>query len=144
MINTRTAEFRIEAVYERNTEIMKEIIKHHIGIGNTIITHGWGAYDWMNNLNSGYHRIIHILGHHDFGHGIESTSHIESVWGDLKRILSRFYIAVKSCNFIYFTKESEWRKKFGHANLQKIDEIKFIFNHISSTVAMDLFNKDDI
>lgn len=28
--------------------------------------------------------------------------------------------------------------------IKKIDEIKFIFNHISSTVAMDLFNKDDL
>lgn len=65
--------------------------------------------------------------------------------GVLKRILSRFYITVKSCNFINFAKESEWKKKVRHfINQQKIDEIKFLFNHISSTITMDLFNKDDI
>lgn len=50
MINTRTAEFRIEAIYDRTTEIMKKIIKHHIGIGNTVITDGWGTYDWILDI----------------------------------------------------------------------------------------------
>ena len=69
------------------------------------------------------------------GHGTESTSYIESIWGDLKRILSRFYVSVKSCNVIYYAKGAELRKKVGLlSNLQKIDEIKFIFNHINSTV----------
>lgn len=44
MINTSTYEFRIEAVYERNSEIMKKIIKHHIGKGNTLITEMGGEH----------------------------------------------------------------------------------------------------
>ena len=44
MINTVTYNFRIEAVYERNSDIMQKIIKHHIGIGNSIITDGWGLF----------------------------------------------------------------------------------------------------
>ena len=35
-------------------------------------------------------------------------------------------------------------KKLNIILIKKIDEIKFKFNHISSTVAMDLFNKDDL
>ena len=53
-------------------------------------------------------------GHNDFGFGNESTSHIESVWPDLKRLLSRIYVSVKSYNFIHFLKESEWRQKKQH------------------------------
>jgi len=145
LINTNTHEFRIEAVYERNSEIMEKIIKHHVGEGNFIITDGWGAYSSMDNPNSGYHRIIHIHGHHDFGHGDESTSHIEGVWADLKRIISRFYVSVKSCNFIYFAKEAEMRKKTSNLSIdKKLDNIKFIFNHISNTVEWDLFTKEEI
>ena len=53
--------------------ILERIIRHHISIGNNIITDGLGAYDWMNSRNSGYNRIIHIHGHHDFDHVEEST-----------------------------------------------------------------------
>ena len=124
---------------------MEKIIKHHVGEGNFIITDRWGAYSWMDNPNSSYHRIIHIHGHHDFGHGDESTSHIEGVWADLKRIISRFYVSVKSCNFIFFAKEAEWRKKTSNlSNDKKLDNIKFIFNHISNTVERDLFSKEEI
>ena len=65
----------------------------------------------MNNIYSWYNRIIHIHGNHDYCHGEESTSHIESVWSDLKSLLPKFYVSVKSENFIYFVKECEWRKK---------------------------------
>ena len=75
------------------------------------------AYNWNDDDNSGFHRIIHIHGHHDFCHGDESTSHIESVWSDLKRLLSKAYVVVKSENFIYFLKDCEWRKKTSHLNL---------------------------
>ena len=145
LINTRTYDFRTEAVYSRDADILEKIIRYHISIGNNIITDGWGAYNWMNAANSGFNRIIHIHGHHDFGHGDESTSHIESVWSDLKRLLSRAYVAVKSENFIYFLKECEWRKKNSHLNFNdKIRNLQEIFIHISMTVENDLFTKDEL
>ena len=99
----------------------------------------------MNNPNSGFNRIIHVHGRHDFALGAESTSHIESVWGDLKRILSKIYVSVKSENFIYFAKESEWRKKTSHLNnMEKIANIIFILNHIADNVQFELFDKSDI
>ena len=145
LINTETKDFRIEAVLERNSEILEKIIRHHVSIGNNIITDGWSGYNWMDNPNSGFHRIIHVHGLHDFGHGAESTSHIESVWGDMKRLLKKIYISVKSENFIYFAKECEWRKKNNHLNnMEKISEIIFILNHIANTVQFELFDKADI
>ena len=67
------------------------------------------------------------------------------MWADLKRIISRFYVSVKSCNFIFFAKEVEWRKKTSNLSIdKKLDNIKFIFNHISNIVEWDLFSKEEI
>lgn len=124
---------------------MKKIIKQHIGIGNNMVTDGWGAYEWMDANNLGYNRIIHIHGHHDFGYEEESTSHVESVWADLKQKLKSIYIAVKPNIFIYFAKEEEWRKKiFNKSNNEKLNTLMDIFNHIASTTNSELFEKDDI
>ena len=38
LINTQTKDFRIEALLERNSEILEKIIRHHASIGNNIIT----------------------------------------------------------------------------------------------------------
>ena len=144
-INIQTKDFLIEAVLERKSEILEKIIRHHVSIGNNIITDGWNGYNWMNNPNSGFNRIIHVHGLHDFGQGAESTSHIESVWGDLKRLLTKIYVSVKSENFIYLAKECEWHKKNSHLNnMEKISEIIFILNHIADTVQFELFDKFDI
>ena len=99
-----------------------------------------GAYSWMNNSLSGYpypwSPRFRIWGW---------INNIEKVWSDLKRILSWFYVALKSCKFVYYAKEVEWTKKVSNmVNQQKIDEIKFIFNHISETVELDLFTKSEI
>ena len=113
-----------------------------MGTGNNVVTDGWGAYNWMNSHNSGYNRIIHIHGHHDFGYGAESNSHVESVWGDLKQKLHAFYVSVKSDNFILFAKEMEFRKKVSQISHNDIiKKLQFIFNHIASTVNYDLFKK---
>ena len=143
LVNTRNKQFRIEAVKRRDSDILQKIIKQHVGTGNNIVTDGWGAYGWMNAHNSGYNRIIHIHGHHDFGYGEESTSHVESVWGDLKQKLSSFYVAVKPDNFIYFAKEVEWRKKVSQkSNANKLKNLQEIFIHISNSINCELFEKE--
>ena len=142
LINTRNKNFRIEAVKTRDSDILEKIIRHHVGIGNNIVTDGWGAYNWMNSFNSGYRRIIHIHGNHDFGYGAEATSHVESVWGDMKQKLRAFNVAVKSDNFILFGKEMEFKKKIARKNNDEIiKKLQFIFNHIATTVKYDLFEK---
>lgn len=95
--------------------------------------------------NSGFNRIIHIHGHHDFDHGDDSTSHIESVWSDLKRLLSRAYVAGKSENLIFFLKECEWSKKNSHLNFSdKIKNLQEIFIHIANIVENNLFTKEEL
>ena len=145
LINTRNKNFRLEAVTRRDGDILQRIIRQHIGTGNNVVTDGWGAYNWMNSVNSGFNRIIHIHGQHDFGYGEQSTSHIESVWSDLKQKLSAFYVAVREENFILFVKEMEWRMKISHKNnIEKIKNLQFIFNHVANTVKYDLFTLEEL
>lgn len=145
LINTNTKYFRIEAVKEWNSEILEKIIRHHNGRGNTIITDGWPSYSWLNQNKSGYHHIVHILGRHDFGFGEQSTSHVESIWSDIKRLISKYYVTVKPTNFIYYAKEIEWRKKVSKLyNSAKLANLKEILNHISITVEYELLEKSQI
>ena len=145
LINTRNKNFRIEAVKIRDSHILEKIIRHHVGKGNNVVTDRWGVYNWINSHNSGYNRIIHIHEYHDFGYGAESTSHVKSIWGDLKQKLHSFYVAVKSDTFILFAKEMEFRKKISQRNNNDIiKKLQFIFNHIASTVKYDLFKKEDL
>lgn len=46
---------------------------------NIIESHGWGGYNWLNANNSGYRHKFHAHGSHNFGFGLESTSHFESL-----------------------------------------------------------------
>ena len=80
-----------------------------------------------------------MYGHHDFGYGSESTSHIKSVWRDLKCLLNKFYNAVKPEHFIYFLKEIEWPKKLNNfSNAQKINNLTMII----STIEYNLLDKE--
>ena len=47
LIDIGTKNIRLELVKQRNTEIIKKIILHHVGKNNTIISDGWEAYDWI-------------------------------------------------------------------------------------------------
>ena len=52
-------------------------------------------------------------------------------------------MAVKSENFIIFPKKMEFRKKEAQKNnYEIIKKLKFIFNHIVTTVKYDLFQKE--
>lgn len=72
--------FRIEVVSNRNSSTIKNFIRRHIETGNVIFSDGWQAYNWLNEPSSGYQHKVHIHGAHDFGYGLESIAHIESLW----------------------------------------------------------------
>ena len=80
--------------------------------GNSIITDGWSAYNWMNNRDSDYHHIVHIHMQNDFGFGRESTSHVEFIWSVLKRMIEKFYVSVSSKNLSIMPKNANGEKNF--------------------------------
>ncbi len=50
------------------------------------------GYNWLDSNQSGYIHRKHIHDSHDFGYGMESTSHIESLWFHLKLLIKKIYI----------------------------------------------------
>ena len=106
LIDIGSKNIPLELVKQRNTDIIKKIILHHVGWNNNIISDGWEAYNWLNFHN--YHHIVHVHGRHDFGHGTESTNHIESIWAYLKGLIIKIYTALLPDNFFYYLKEIEF------------------------------------
>ena len=58
----------------------------------------------------GYNRDVHVLCGGDFGFVINSTSHIDSIWSQLKSILKKIYYIIPHNNFIMYLRETEWRQ----------------------------------
>ena len=92
--------------------------------GNYIVSDGWSGYEWVEEENSGYNHIQHIHGRRDFGYGIESTTHIESIWWQLKSEIRTIYYIIPLRNFLYYLGECEWRVKTKNLSItQKIEDI---------------------
>ena len=142
LIDIENKNIRLELVNQRTTEIIKKIIIHHIGKNNTIITDGWESYQWLSE--SDYHHIVHVRGMNDFGHGNESTSHIKSIWGQLKGLINKIYNALLPDNFIYFLKEIELRYYIRDKNSSaKIEQLKQILDYCYSTNNLSCEDKED-
>lgn len=84
---------------------MKTIIEKHIGKGNIINTDSWSAYNFLDNIDSGY---LHNAYNHNRGiFGL--TSRIESIWHEMKEKIKSMYHTINNQNFIYFLREVEFR-----------------------------------
>ena len=109
IIDNESKKFRLEASLNRDSTTTKKFINKFIGYGNTIVSDGWSAYSWIDDNNSGYSHITHIYGGGDFGFGLSSTSHNESLWNALKAKIKTTYLTIHSRNFISFLHEAEWK-----------------------------------
>ena len=144
MTENETKNFRLICSYTRDNEILKKFIYKFIPPGNHIISDGWNGYSFLDEPGSGYRHSIHIHGRNDFGIGLDSTSHIESIWGNLKQEIKRVYITIRSNNFLYFLRESEFKYKYNklkdYEKLEKFFEIYSLL--IESEVEFDLLKSD--
>ena len=94
IINNSTKEFRIEGIYERTTDAIKNFITLNAKSGNNIITDGLTSYNFLDRIDSGYTHIKFVHGGGDFGFGRESTSHIESIWSQIKAKIKDTYYTI--------------------------------------------------
>ena len=78
----------------------------------------------MENSNSGYTRIPHIHGGGDFGFALESTSHIESIWSQIKSKINESYHLYPHKVFLYFVREIEFKIRI--RDLAYNDKVKII------------------
>lgn len=92
--------YALELVQNRNQETLKAIIEKHVKKGNIIISDSWAGYHFLDSIDSGYTRHIYNHGHGNFGHGIDSTSRIESIWAEIKALIKKFYYKIPSKNFV--------------------------------------------
>ncbi len=83
---------------------MKTIIEKHIGKGNIINTDSWSAYNFLDNIDSGY---LHNAYNHNRGI-FRLTSRIESIWHEIKEKIKSMYHTFNNQNFIYFLPEAEF------------------------------------
>ena len=94
-------------------------------------------------VDSEYHHIKHLHGRGDFRLGIESTSHIEGIWGILKSKITSTYNAIPNINFIQFLRESEFKYKIRIlSNESKIAVFFEAFKLIYYTGEKDFHNSD--
>ena len=87
--------------------------------GKHIVTDDWNSYDFLDAPNSGYIRTKHIHRGGDFGYGRDSTSHIESIWGQIQSLLKETYHSVPGKSFLSFVREIEFKLKTRHLNSEE-------------------------
>ena len=119
MTDNETKDFRVVVSKTRDQASLKEFITRYIPKGNNIVTDGWSSYEWIDHANSGYTRFEHIHGQNDFGFGIESTSHVESIWGQLKAQIKSNYYTIPNIDFLYYLREAEWKLKVKNLSFQE-------------------------
>ena len=131
-INTYSKKLRLELLFIRDSNTLKKFIYTHIKPRNCIVSDLWDGYMWLGT-DGIYHHSVRKFGHSDFGYGYESTSHIESVCGNLKNIIKRIYYPIPNNNFVLFLKEAEFRREIsGFANNIKWQNFVDIMNYISN------------
>ena len=75
------------------------------------MTDSWSGYNFLDMPNSGYIHLKHNHRRAQFGLGLESISHIESLWAILKQKIKSTYNVIPFKNIIHFIREAEYKYK---------------------------------
>lgn len=143
LIETTNKDFRLVLARNRDADTIKTFVERTIPIGNCLVTDGWDGYDWADIQNSGYIRYLHIHGHNDWWRGQDSTSHIESIWQQLKLEIKSTYKMIPSLNFLYFLREAEWKIKNKYRTYEeKIEEFFLMYNLVSQVGEQNIYDSD--
>ena len=110
-VNNNTKDFRLEGVLSRDSAILKKFVHKYIPQGNNIVSDQWAGYNFLDLPDSGYRHFSHNHGDGSFGLGLQSTSHIESIWGVLKQKIHVTYNSFPSKKIMHFLKEAEYKYK---------------------------------
>lgn len=141
IINNSTKEFRIEASFERDTPTIKKFISKYVETGNNIVSDGWSSYNYLDNINSGYLHIKHIHGAGAFRWGAQSTSHIESIWAQIKAKIKETYHAIPNTYILHYVKEAEYkislRNKSAQEKIKDFFDINKFLNDVSDVIFED-------
>ena len=119
MINAETKEIILELVDNRDANTLKNILEKHVLPGNIIVNDAWDVYFFLDDINSGYAHHVYNHGRGNFGNGLDSTSHIESIWSEIKSTIKNIYYSIHATNLVYHLREAEYRRNTKHLNNAK-------------------------
>ena len=104
---------------------------------------GWRGYLWLDNINSGFIHLTHIHARNAFGEGIQSTSHVESLWSQIKNEIKCIYKMVPPTNLLYLIKEAEWKIKTKSLNYEdKLDDFFSMYNLVNLVGEFNILNEE--
>lgn len=101
IINNTSKEFSIKVSYNRDSGTLANYIQKYIEIENTIISNGCSGYNFLDSAQSGYSHITHIHHGGNFGYGMQSNSHIESIWNIIKGKIKTIYHVIPKFHSIF-------------------------------------------
>ena len=107
-IETKYRRIRREITLNRIAQTIEEFIYNNFKEGVHFTHDGWTRYNFLKN-NINYSHESHNHERSDFGEGYHSTSHIESLWAYLKKILTTLYSILPGSYFKLFLREAELR-----------------------------------
>ena len=119
IIDNIKKDFHLKASFKRDETTIKAFTSKFVEKGNTICTDGWQAYSFLGNPNSGYIHITHVLSSGNFGLGIASFSHIESIWVQNKGNIKRTYNVNPNKTFMNFVREQEYKLKIKNLGMDE-------------------------
>jgi len=133
IINNTSKDFRLDGIFNRDTNSLKNFITKYVKTGNTIISDSWRAYNFLGQNDSGYINIQHNHNQQTFGQGIISASHIESIWSNIKSKIKSVYNVIPGKNLMKFLREAEYKYKLRDKNYdEKMNDLfecwKFLLN----------------
>lgn len=112
-----------EIVPDCTLKTLRAIIRKRIDVASVLYSDSWRGYDGLVDVGYDKHfRIRHQLNEYSNGKGVHING-IESFWSYTKRRLTRFNGVKK--NFHLHLKESEWRWKKSHRQLES-ELLKFL------------------
>lgn len=145
IINTHNRLIRLELSYDRNTYIMKKIIKSDIKTGNIVVIEGCSAYSWLSHPFSGYIHFMHNHGAGNFRSGLDSTSQIEALWNYLKHLIKSIYYIIPSEKFCIIFKRREFRRLINELNnINKWNKLIDVLNYIRNVGIENLYSIDQL
>ena len=107
------------------------------------MTDGWRGYLWLDSINSDFIHLTYIHASNAFGEGIQSTSHVESLWVEIKNEIKYTYKMIPSTNLLYFIKEAEWKIKTKSLNYgDKLDDFFDMYNLVGLVGEFNILNEE--
>ena len=95
-------------------------------------------YNFVSRPDSLYSLSIHNHGFGDLGFDLDSTSHIEQSWSQLKTIIKQIYNIILLEKYFLFIREAEFR--LTRINLNNIGKVKEFIDIIFYIKNIDILN----